>query len=418
MKKKIRIYYPWFPYPASEGSYHVVLQQALALEKLGFAVELVFWKTDGSEKKDFIPGSEIRLRRLDTSPPETTEKRGLRVARSLVSPLSSAELYHYSPDVWQTSEASRLLESEEVDLAIYHFSFAYSWMKQVKLPREKKRMIYFHNLESELFKQRAQASRHPLLKTVSLLNYFKLRRHENELVRAAVLREHEICEIWVISLNDADLLRARVSEKAGLRLRLVPPAVSEEDSLRRRDAFLKRVPKNPDKKILGFLGKLDFGPNLESAVWILERLCPILAQKGFAGELWIAGKNAPSSLQMRARAFPFVKMLGFVPDLGDFWDSLSYFLAPHLNGSGSRIKMLESVSFGVPTLTTSSAKNVLSPQLFEGGFLLSFDSPEAWAEKIMGEAPLVERAKLAQAPSHHLEELSGRRIYSFLADFL
>jgi len=44
-----RVYSPFFPYPATEGAYQVILDQARSIAALGWEVELVCW-LDGVDR--------------------------------------------------------------------------------------------------------------------------------------------------------------------------------------------------------------------------------------------------------------------------------------------------------------------------------------------------------------------------------
>jgi glycosyltransferase involved in cell wall biosynthesis len=137
---------------------------------------------------------------------------------------------------------------------------------------------------------------------------------------------------------------------------------------------------------IGFVGGMHFRPNQLSAEWILDSVAPELEQRKFAGELLIAGKNPSNALVAKAKRFPFVQVLGFVPDLSSFWSDVSYSLSPHLEGSGVRTKLWESLASGIPVLTHVAALEQVSDELKGHPLLKTADSPDEWA-RILCEAP-------------------------------
>lgn len=312
--KSIRIYSSHFPVPVSEGAFQVVFDQARALSILGFDVELVVWRdseNDVIERRreigvgaDAIPPN-VRVTCLDpgrgreglVSPGrESLPQRARRVVRSLTSEIASPEEVYYP---------SRLAERwarlrRPVDLAIYHTSFAYVWLRQTARsrpdddgPPEKKRVVMFLNLESDLFTERRERALERRMPSAWIheLNARKLKRHETELARLA----HEL---WFVSPEDQRHYALRNPEAQSTRL--VPPTYSRSLRALRSENFRKA--RHSGKPVLGFLGGMHFLPNRISAEWIVERLAPKLAERGFDGELRIAGRGAPPSSRPKPSA--------------------------------------------------------------------------------------------------------------------
>jgi glycosyltransferase involved in cell wall biosynthesis len=95
---------------------------------------------------------------------------------------------------------------------------------------------------------------------------------------------------------------------------------------------------------VGFIGSLDFRPNQEAALWILDELWPLIRAELPEAELSIAGSNAPAWLRPR--------VLGEVPDAQEFMSSMSVMIAPLFAGGGMRIKVLEAMALGKPVVAT------------------------------------------------------------------
>src|SRR5690348_4124002 len=102
---RVRIYYPFFPYPPSEGSFYVVYDQIRALSLVGFEVEVVCWKDSAAdvEKKlkqtylEPFPEKVVRTIVPQGAGTESSLGRLFRVVKSLNSNLSSPELLFYPP---------------------------------------------------------------------------------------------------------------------------------------------------------------------------------------------------------------------------------------------------------------------------------------------------------------------------------
>ena len=399
--KTVRIYFPTFPFPPTDGSAQVAAEQVRVLMELGLDVELVVWKESEATlllKKEQAASTvygdsarKVSVRLMpegDGGAPETSSGRALRTARALFSGNASPELYYY-PALPFASLPVR-------DFGIYNYSFAYSQLRE-EARSERRRAVCFHNLESDLFADRARHSGNPLVRALHRLNSDRLRKHEIELAGLAD-------EVWFISPADQVEYQRRAPRAVS---RLVPPtfapAVAESRRARRHKA------SGPLR--LGFIGGLDFGPNRESALWILDQLAPRLEVVGFDGEILIAGKGADSTLLAKAARFPFVKFVGFLPDAEDFWSSISVLIAPHLSGSGVRMKILEGLVSGVLTFTTCAGAERLDPSLRNHPLLWCNDDPTLWVKRISGVLPW------AGASGEALPDaLIGERVYGFMRE--
>jgi len=394
--QKIRIYYPYSPYPPRDGASYVVFDQVRAFAELGAQVEHVFWKYSGSQNTSLeqCPKNVIS-KPLHLSDTESFMRRSWRVGRALFSSLASPEIYYYPPNQYRKIQ-------EPVDLAIYHYSFAYPWVIQAS-SLEKRRVVVFHNLESELFKIRANQL--SLGAPIHYLNSSKLRHHENQL-------KDLVDELWFISPLDLKKYKNRIENKSCC-IRFVPPGFSNLFHQDRVLKFQQRIGNSHRQHpVLGFIGNLEFLPNYEGVLWIIERLAPLLAQEGFAGKIRIVGKGASSTLLDRASRYSFIKIEGFVPDVEDFWSDLDFSLIPHVSGSGVRIKLIESLASGVPSLTTSEGRDRIHPGLQNHPLLKTSDDPAEWSKWILDSRHMSLRAKMSELPL--AKELDSMMIYGEL----
>ncbi|MBU6374541.1 MAG: glycosyltransferase [Bdellovibrionales bacterium] len=92
---------------------------------------------------------------------------------------------------------------------------------------------------------------------------------------------------------------------------------------------------------------------------------------------------------VRLKKYPFVQVMGFVENEGDFWRGLSLMLVPHLYGSGVRIKSLEALAFGIPVITHSESASRLDPNVRAEALakdaLYVSDEAHGWLKVLMNE---------------------------------
>lgn len=380
-KRLVRIYSPFNPYPPTEGSPRVIVSQVEGIRAGGAETELVTW-----------------LDRSEAEPP--WQKLG-RVARSWVSGAASPELYYYPPSL------APPVGSKRADLGIYNYSFAHAWLKAPGArAREGRIAVHFHNLESELFEQRARFSK-GVIRRLHALNASRLRAHEHELAQLTD-------EQWFVSRVDMDHYKSQVPEA---RCRWVGPGFSAEEGGRRRQDFLAawEVGKRETQPVLALLGRYDFGPNRASLEWVVDKLAPCLRARGFAGKVQVIGNGVPDEIRRRAERFGFFEFLGFVEDLEAYWPRWSWALVPHVSGSGVRIKLLEAIASGLPVLANAEALDPVSPDLASLAQVIPLSRPDDWCAAVLSSAPGEERARRSRAP--YPDSLDPKRIYGFVEGF-
>jgi glycosyltransferase involved in cell wall biosynthesis len=426
---KIRIYSPLFPFPVTEGSHQVIADQILTLSQMGHQVEVVIIVDSISEilkkiKRWSAPAEALRFnitlmqdlnfknfpvsqlqKNTSYQPPllnlNSKSSRVRRALRSFFSPLASPELLFYPP------QCDLRKNLEPVDFAIYNYSFAYSWLRKKQDFQEKKKAVFFHNLESDLFLDRVKKAKHFIEKLLHKINVKKLKFHEKKL--------SYLCdEVWLVSPTD---FQSYTQNNKPQMVRLVTPTYSQSLKDFRIKSFFQEKDLYSKNLQLGYIGNLDFGPNFDGAKWILEALAPRLLKNDFSGQILIVGKNPPKELFLLSKPFPFVKILGFVENIESFWNQLSFLLVPHLSGSGVRIKLLESLASRVPVLANGPAIERIHPILQKSPWIIQCRSTDDWIEAILKEKPLETRMTLLQSVGKRADDLSGldgKEIYKFL----
>lgn len=100
------------------------------------------------------------------------------------------------------------------------------------------------------------------------------------------------------------------------------------------------------------LGALDWMPNQEGLIWFLENVWTIISQDHPQLKFYIAGRNAPKSLEQSFLKYKNVIFYGEVNDAQDFMNSKSVMIVPLLSGSGMRIKIIEGMALGKIIIST------------------------------------------------------------------
>lgn len=117
--------------------------------------------------------------------------------------------------------------------------------------------------------------------------------------------------------------------------------------------------KTPFEKRNGiaFLGGYRHPPNVEAVEWFIKNMMPLLrAQSKKIITFHVYGSHLPD--QLKKLATDDIEMHGFVENLDEVFETCRVFVAPLQSGAGIKGKVLDAISYGVPT--------VLSPIAAEG----------------------------------------------------
>ena len=109
-----------------------------------------------------------------------------------------------------------------------------------------------------------------------------------------------------------------------------------------------------DRNRLLFIGSLDYAPNTEGLEWFLQTIWPKIREEYPDLKLTVVGKvqNRPAEVYAQLSRYPDVKVELNVPDVKPYYRESFVSVVPLLNGSGTRLKILESYAYGRPVLTT------------------------------------------------------------------
>ncbi len=115
-----------------------------------------------------------------------------------------------------------------------------------------------------------------------------------------------------------------------------------------------RLAQPPDRNRLLFVGSLDYPPNMEGLNWFLRDIWPAVKAQCPGLRLTVIGKfqNKIERLYAHLNDHPDVTVEVNVPDVRPYYRESYASIVPLLNGSGTRLKILESYAYGRPVLTT------------------------------------------------------------------
>lgn len=144
--------------------------------------------------------------------------------------------------------------------------------------------------------------------------------------------------VLVTSEEDAEAFGADVRQKATV-------VANGFDA----DVFYRSDSETEDRVL--FFGNMSYEPNREAVEEIGVEIAPELAKRRPDTEIHIAGPNSESVGEYVADC-DNVKVVGLVDDIASYVRSSSVVIVPLRSGSGTRLKIIESLACGTPVVST------------------------------------------------------------------
>lgn len=154
-----------------------------------------------------------------------------------------------------------------------------------------------------------------------------------------------------------------------------------------------------DAKAVTFVGTLFWPPNRRGLEWLVERVWPEVHRQRPDLVLRIVGHQRPHKPEdqlVPGAGVPGVELVGAVEDLGPWVQDSLCSVCPLLDGGGTRIKILESLAFGTPVVSTPHGALGLELDVADG--VLRRADPAGFAAAILElAADPQRRAELARS---------------------
>ncbi len=130
---------------------------------------------------------------------------------------------------------------------------------------------------------------------------------------------------------------------------------------------------------LCFIGNMGYPPNVDSTLYLVNKVMPILLKTRPDLKLLISGATpAESILKLQSEN---VTVAGWVDDIRTSYASSRIFIAPMQIGTGLQNKLLEAMSMKIPCITSPLANNALGAT--HQHQLLVAKQPEEYAEAVL-----------------------------------
>lgn len=250
----------------------------------------------------------------------------------------------------------RLLSEGHFDLVQLEGSYMSLYIPAIRAVTQAPIILRSHNVEFQIWER--LAGHEP-----NLLKRIYMRRLGRGIRRFELAHLQEVDAIVPIAQQDEAFYRSSGFRKP---MRTIGGGVD-------LSAFSPQHPLTTNLKI-GFLGSLEWMPNVQGLHWFLEEIWPHVFAQHPTAELHVAGKNPPAalaSLQVAGMTFH-----GMVPDAASFMETCHFFIVPLHAGGGMRLKVVEAMAMGRCVIATQIGAEGVDAKA--GEEIIQIDGVEEW----------------------------------------
>ncbi|MDA9555843.1 glycosyltransferase family 4 protein [Pelobium sp.] len=321
------------PFPA-DGGYAIVVHHTIeALVNLGCEVTLFSLNTT----KHYVRVKEVKdplLKKIKF----VQYKIDNRIkAKDAFFNLFSDQSYNISRfyDHNCASKLGHLLRSNTFDIVQFEGLQVASYLDVVKANTNAKLVYRAHNIEHQIWKRLTTKENFLIRKMYLNLLSKRLQRFEFKVLNS-------FDALIAISFVDEHFFK---SIGCKVPVHTFPVALDLEN-------YKNNYLLSPDKSV-GYIGSMDWRPNIEGVDWFLEKVWPSIRQLDSGITFHLAGKNIPKQFKIMGDE-SFI-MEGDVENAAEFISRQHVLIVPLLSGSGMRVKIIEAMALGKCIIATSIA---------------------------------------------------------------
>jgi polysaccharide biosynthesis protein PslH len=221
-------------------------------------------------------------------------------------------------------------------------------------------VLFQHNVEAMIWERHAAVATHPVKRAYMREQWRRMKRFEASECR-------RVSRVVAVSAQDAAVFR---DEYGVPDVPDVPTGVDTDYFVRQAD--VARVPGS-----MVFTGSMDWMPNEDGIAWFVESILPKLRVAVPHATLTIVGRNPTAKVRALHAPDVGVTVTGSVPDVRPYLASAQLFIVPLRVGGGTRLKIYEGMTMGLPTVSTTIGAEGLP--VVDGEHLLLADDPDTFA---------------------------------------
>ncbi|MFT4925815.1 MAG: glycosyltransferase involved in cell wall biosynthesis [Phenylobacterium sp.] len=226
-------------------------------------------------------------------------------------------------------------------------------------------VVHQHNAEFVIWQRMAVQTRNPIKKALLYFEASRIRRYEV----AMCSRVHRV----LAAPNDQQALADAGSPNHHF---LDTYHLGDEENL-----SLPAIDYQHTQMKLLFIGTLTWEANVDGLLWFLRDSWPLIKQACPEASFTVVGKHSEALAKQLLQLAPEIDLLGFVDDLEVLYQTHRVFVAPLRFGSGIKVKVVNGLYRGIPTVTTNVGAEGMRVQ--SGEHLMVADSANDFAQGVI-----------------------------------
>ncbi len=340
---------PFFPYPLTQGGkirVFNIIKYLSRNHKITLACLSEEKVTDYGPLTDYCEGILVTHKRPST-------------AKNLFKFLTGPDPFNYVRYSSAEMEQGLLNFSRGKSFDLVQVEFPMMW-QYARIFKGVPVTLDAHNIEADNLRQIGNFSGNPAKRLLYRLEEKRLRQREEQ-----AWKECDLC----LAVSEKESKEIASRRKAG-KVFTVPNGVDLE-----RFEFL--AGKGRGSRAL-FLAGLDYTPNLDSALFLLKEIFPVVRSRSADIELDVVGRRL---CKIKAYKTEGVEFHEDVPDVLPFFKKSAMLVVPLRQGAGTRIKILEAMASGLPVVSTSKGCEGLN--VVNGEHILIANSVDSFASAVL-----------------------------------
>jgi polysaccharide biosynthesis protein PslH len=223
-------------------------------------------------------------------------------------------------------------------------------------------VLNHHNIESDMMARRAENDSSPMRHL--------WRREAKLLARYEKRTAQRFAEHLVVSELDSDRLQRIVP---AVKATVIPNGVDT--------GYFAPRSSEPAEPSLVFAGRMNWYPNEHAMLKFIREMWPQVRERLGTARLVIAGMNPSAALLRHAAGDPSIRVTGFIDDIRSVITGELIYVCPILDGGGTRLKVLDAMSLGMPIVATPLAVEGLD--LEDGRHVLTREFGDAFVDAVV-----------------------------------
>lgn len=346
------------PWPPHDGGAQATLNMIQGLSYFGAQLTVLYMNTLKHHTQiDEIPENYRKMASF-YSVNINTGIKAFDITKNLFFSREPYNLKRFESDTFNNK--LKELFNNEYDIVQLEGISLYFYLDTIRAFSKSTVVLRAHNIENKIWSGISSSERNLLKKIYYRIISGRLLKLEKSIIV-------KFDALVTISHIDLEWFR-----NIGIRI----PSISVPAGI---DFSIPAVPVRKGEKRIGFLGSLDWTPNILGLKWFIKNVWPVVSQRSPETTLHIAGRNGNKNLPALFSGRNII-YYGEVENSTDFIDDKTIMITPIFAGSGIKIKVMEAMSRGKVVIATTGA--VEGIDICPGKNILIADSIKEYSENL------------------------------------